>query len=134
MMYELAIHSLDSAIAHLKSGDAMARAKSVTKAQEAIDELTLSVDHSCGAAFTTTLVELYAYVRNEIVKGHTEQSEAAFLNAIAILKTLREGWEGLQAQQAAGGGSVEDDSAVRRPVSAYGQDLAERTESRDWTC
>jgi len=133
LMYELAIESLNSAIAHLHSGDAMARSKAVTKAQEAVNELALAVDHSTGAAFTSKLVELYAYVGVEIVKGHTEQSETAFLNAIAILKTLLEGWS--QIQSPASAGELNAESVAPKPAGfGYGQDPSAGFESRDWTC
>src|SRR5262249_58543313 len=62
-------------IAHLKNGDAFARSAAVTKAEMAIDELLLALDHSVGAAFTRTLADLYDYVLRQIIKGHSQQSE-----------------------------------------------------------
>ena len=129
MMYELAIDSLNAAVAQLRSGDAMARAKSVTKAQEVVNELLMAVDHSSGASYTATLVELYGYVQSQIIKGHTEQSETAFQNAISILRSLWEGWSEVQRQTAAES-TVE---AAPRTGSGYGSDPA-AFESRDWTC
>jgi flagellar protein FliS len=98
MLYEVAINNLTAAIGHLKSGQAMERAAAVTKAQEAVNELMMALDHSVGASFTRTLAALYAYVQNQTIIGHASQSEAAFQKAVSILNTLREGWAGVRAQ------------------------------------
>jgi len=100
MLYQLAIQSLKKAIGHLKSGDALARSGEVTRAQEAVNELMAALDHSVGASFTQTLASLYAYVQQQILKGHAGQSEEAFQRAIGILTTLQEGWKGVCAEQA----------------------------------
>ena len=88
MLYQIAIQSLKKAIGHLKSGDAMARAGEVTRAQEAVNELMAALDHSVGASFTQTLAALYAYVQQQILKGHAGPSEEALQRAIGILTTL----------------------------------------------
>src|SRR6478735_7123474 len=61
MLYQVAIQSLKKAIGHLKSGDAMARSREVTRAQEAVNEMMAALDHSVGASFTQTLAALYSY-------------------------------------------------------------------------
>src|SRR5579864_2148193 len=55
LLYKVAIDNMRAALDCLKSGDAMARARAVTKAEEAVDELILALDHSAGAQFTRTL-------------------------------------------------------------------------------
>ena len=95
LLYQIAIQSLKKAIGHLKSGDAMERAGEVTRAQEAVNELMAALDHSVGASFTQTLASLYAYVQQQILKGHAGQSEEALQRAIGILSTLQDGWQGV---------------------------------------
>ena len=95
MLYQVAIQSLKKAIDHLKSGDAMARAGEISRAQEAVNELMTALDHSVGASFTQTLASLYAYVQQQILKGHAGPSEEALQRAIGILTTLQEGWSGV---------------------------------------
>jgi flagellin-specific chaperone FliS len=97
MLYQIAIRSLAKAISHLKSGDALARASEVSRAQEAVNELMAALDHSVGASFTQTLAALYAYVQQQILKGHAGPSEEAFHRATGILSTLLEGWQGVCA-------------------------------------
>jgi flagellar protein FliS len=95
MLYQMAIQSLRKAIGHLKSGDALARAGEITRAQEAVNELMAALDHSVGASFTQTLASLYAYVQQQVLKGHAGPSEEALQRAIGILSTLEEGWSGV---------------------------------------
>jgi flagellar protein FliS len=95
MLYQIAIQSLKKAIGYLKSGDALARAGEISRAQEAVNELMTALDHSVGASFTQTLASLYAYVQTQILKGHAGPSEEALQRAIGILNTLQEGWSGV---------------------------------------
>ena len=95
MLYQIAIQSLKKAIDHLKSGDALARAAEISRAQEAVNELMAALDHSVGASFTQTLASLYAYVQQQILKGHAGKSEEALQRAVGILTTLEEGWSGV---------------------------------------
>jgi len=95
MLYQIAIQSLKKAIGYLKSGDALARAGEISRAQEAVNELMAALDHSVGASFTQTLASLYAYVQQQILKGHAGKSEEALQRAVEILTTLLEGWSGV---------------------------------------
>ncbi len=95
MLYQIAIQSLRKAIGHMKSGDALARSREVTRAQEAVNELMAALDHSVGASFTQTLAALYVYVQQQVLKGHAGPSEEALQRAIGILSTLEEGWQGV---------------------------------------
>ena len=145
MLYQIAIQSLKRAIGHLKSGDALARAGEVTRAQEAVNELMAALDHSVGASFTQTLASLYAYVQQQILKGHAGPSEDALQRAIGILSTLQEGWQGVSAELtkvkqpvASPAPEVEPEQPEEQPVGAgsrpsdYYQE-AEPVTSRGWS-
>ena len=125
MLYQIAIQSLKKAIGHLKSGDALARAGEISRAQEAVNELMAALDPSVGASFTQTLASLYAYVQQQILKGHAGPSEDALNRAIGILNTLAEGWAGVctelaKANQPAAPASpyTEPEQAEKQPVAA----------------
>ena len=98
MLYQVAIDNLHAALDFLKSGDCLARARVVTKAEEAVDELLLALDHSVGAQFTRTLEDLYRYILGQIVIGHARQSEQAFLDALTILESLADTWSQVRAK------------------------------------
>ncbi len=98
LLYKVAIDNMNKALDCLKSGDALARARAVTKAEEAVDELILALDHSAGAQFTRTLADLYAYILQQMMNGHARQSEQAFRDALTILESLSETWSQLRAK------------------------------------
>src|SRR4029078_13273701 len=100
MLYQVSIQSLRKAIGYLKSGDALARAREVSVGQEAVNELMAALDRSVGATFTQTLAALYAYVQQQILKGHAGKSEEALHRAMEILTTLHEGWSGVCSELA----------------------------------
>ena len=122
-LYQVAIDNVRAAIAHLKSGNAFARANAVTKAEFAVDELILCLDRSVDAPFIKTLDGLYGYVLRQIVAGHSKKSEKAFREALSILTTLSEGWGGVKDQVCG--------SAVS--PAAYAQSSSAPVGSRDWS-
>jgi flagellar protein FliS len=131
MLYQLALDSLRAAITHLKEGNAMARAEAVSKAEAAVNELTAALDHTAGAPFSRTLAELYAYVQEQIIKGHTQRSEEAFREAYSILKTLSEGWSGVKADVC--GSDTGSPAEGSDQSNAYSSDPPGSVTSRDWS-
>jgi flagellar secretion chaperone FliS len=139
MLYQVAIDSVNTAIARFRDGDIFARGRAVTKAHEAVDELILSLDHSVGASFTHTLAELYSYVQRQLVAGHSQKSEEAFHQALSVLTTLADAWKEVVIRTVGSGAShvepapqASTESAPSR--SAYdGTPLALSTWSRDWS-
>jgi flagellar biosynthetic protein FliS len=136
MLYRVAIDNLNAAIGFLSTGDAFARARAVTKAEEAVDELILSLDHSVGASFTKSLADLYAYCLRQIVAGHARQSEQAFRDALTILTSLADTWtkvrENLAAQNAVDEAAVQEVERASTPDSPYAACPVSRG-SRDWS-
>ena len=151
MLYQVALESVNVAIARLKDGDIFARGRAVNKAHEAVDELILALDHSVGANFTHTLAELYDYVQRQLVKGHSQKSEEAFRQALAVLTTLTDAWRQVVQNTCGTGlfnkdlqsdnppGAPEEAPAavaaveVSEPHSAYGGAPQAPSISRDWS-
>jgi len=142
MLYQVAINNVRSAIDFLKSGDALARARVVTKAEEAVDELILALDHSVGAQFTHTLADLYAYIIQQLVTGHARQSEQAFRDALTILESLNDTWTEVRAKLSAEAEAVDDAGTAEElepvagakssdPYAAYHS--ASVVAGRDWS-
>ena len=139
MLYDVAIASVNTAIARFRDGDVFARGRAVTKAHEAVDELILALDHSVGASFTHTLAELYGYVQRQLVAGHSQKSEEAFKNALSVLTTLADAWKEV-VLRICGSGSTHADPTPEAPAevspsqSAYdGVPHLVSTSSRDWS-
>jgi len=114
LLYQVAIDSVNAAIARLKDGDIFARGRAVNKAHEAVDELILALDHSVGANFTHTLAELYDYVQRQLVKGHSQKSEEAFRQALSVLTTLTEAWKEV-VENTCGSGLVNGELQIDNP-------------------
>jgi flagellar protein FliS len=148
MLYQVALESVNTAIARLKDGDIFARGRAVNKAHEAVDELILALDHSVGANFTHTLADLYDYVQRQLVKGHSQKSEQAFRQALAVLTTLTDAWRQV-VENTCGRALVNSDlvdpsstleeasvaaaAEVAEPHSAYGGVPQPASTSRDWS-
>jgi flagellar protein FliS len=151
LLYQVAIESVNVAIARLKDGDIFARGRAVNKGHEAVDELILALDHSVGANFTHTLAELYDYVQRQLVKGHSQKSEEAFRQALSVLTTLTEAWQQV-VERTCGSGLVNSELRadnpheaseeapvaeaaveVPQPYAAYGGAPQTPSISRDWS-
>jgi flagellar protein FliS len=140
-LYRVALESVGSAIAHLHDGDAMARSRDVTRAEEAVHELVIALDRSVDAPFVRTLADLYTYILERLVQGHSQQSEQAFREAQTILVTLESAWAGVRANVSAETASTatvsaaeESDSPapVQDTTAAYGQ-FSVPVNSHDWS-
>jgi flagellar protein FliS len=145
MLYQVAIDNLNAAVRHLKSHDRLARARAITRAEEAVHELLVALDHSVNAPFTHRLASLYSYCLGRMVEGHAKQSEQAFRDALSVLSTLAVAWKevkertcgGSQTGEGSGEESVEKAvalSSVRDPYAGYGQGSETVASSRGWSC
>jgi flagellar protein FliS len=98
MLYETAIDSLKEAIGRLKAHDRLARSRAITRAEQAVEELLISLDHSVNAPFTRSLADLYKYCLERMIAGHATQSETAFREALSVLETLIVAWREVKNQ------------------------------------
>ena len=151
LLYQVAINSVNAAIARLKDGDIFARGRAITKAHEAVDELNFALDHSVGAGFTRTISELYGYVQRQLVKGHSQKSEQALQEALSVLTTLADAWKEVVARTCGTGifdselqpsrlyGAADEPAVapeapeLSEPHSAYGEAPRIPSISRDWS-
>jgi flagellar biosynthetic protein FliS len=140
MLYDVAIDNLNAAIEHLKTRDRLARSRVVTRAEQAVGELLVSLDHSVNAPFTRTLAGLYKYCLERTIAGHATQSETPFREALSVLSTLALAWRELKEQAC---GAPKTDGAIPPQEPEYapvvngrftGYQEAARAGSRDWSC
>lgn len=137
MLYQVAVDSLREAIEQLKSGDRFARSRAVTRAQEAVHELAVSLDPSVKAPFTHRLAGLYQYVLREITMGHARQSEREFQDALSVLTTLAAGWSEVRRQicdQKTEEAAPKADDEFAGVHSPYDEGVYSAVSSRDWSC
>ena len=121
LLYKVAQDSVRGAIQGLRNGDIFARGKAINKAHEAVDELNFALDHSLGATFTSRLSELYVYIQRQLVKGHSQKSEAALQEALSVLTTLADTWKEVVVRTC-GASSTFLDQQPAKPVEAPEQE------------
>lgn len=143
MLYDVAIDNLKAAIGYLKTHDRLARSRAVTKAEEAVEELLLALDHSVNAPFTHTLAGLYRYCLKRMIAGHAQESEAAFEEALSVLSTLVVAWREVKEQMCGTAQTAPEEQEPRQnspvpvkdPYARYRQSsVAAEAQSRDWSC
>lgn len=105
MLFSAAQESISRARKCLCEKDIMARSAAVSRAMAIVAELDASVDESRGGDIAKGLRELYAYVLNNLQRGHVIQEEQPFIEAGKVLEILREGFAG--CQPATMGGSAQ---------------------------
>jgi flagellar biosynthetic protein FliS len=143
MLYEVAIDNLNAAIRHLKTQDRLARSRVVTRAEQALGELLVSLDHSVDAPFTRTLAGLYKYCLERTITGHATQSETPFREALSVLSTLAVAWREIKDQacgdpQDQGKAPAEEPRLESQPTINYRYagypETTATVGSRDWNC
>jgi flagellar secretion chaperone FliS len=99
MLYDGAIRSVNEAIAAKRMGNVVEKGKAVCRATRIIEEgLRASLDPR-GGKITEDLNELYVYLGKRILTAHLHNDEAMFVEALALLGTMREAWRGIEMSQ-----------------------------------
>jgi flagellar biosynthetic protein FliS len=146
MLYEVAIDSVKLAIKHLKAGHIMARGQALNKAQDAVQELNLSLDHTVNAPFVERTAGLYGFVRQRLLQGHMQQAEKPMQEALAVLVTLFDAWKEVKERVCGSSGVAvpeetqapvqeqrREPQPVNRPYAAYASMSQGAVTSRDWS-
>ena len=92
ILYETALDSVNKAIFYLHSGDVLERGHAITKAQEAIAELKVSLRPVDDSNYSANLSGLYSYMQRQLFKAHVEKSEVTLNEVSRLLAVLLEGW------------------------------------------
>lgn len=92
MLYRCAVDSVNEARRCLATGDVAGRVRPINRAYDAVTELTLSLDFENGGEMARNLEDLYAYISQQIIVGHANQSDAALAEAARLLGTMYDSW------------------------------------------
>lgn len=93
-LYDKALERLDRAEAALRSGDEPTAITQMAKTQLIVTELAAGVRVEVNPEVNTNMLRLYEHVVTELSKPQLKGIE----NARKILRTLREGFEGVRAE------------------------------------
>ncbi len=98
LLYRGAMTAVAAARSAFASGNVAERSRQASKAWAIVNELRQSLNHQNGGDISRQLSELYEYVGERLLAANAEQSEKALNDAAAVLATLAEAWQGIQAQ------------------------------------
>ena len=99
LTYEVLYKSLAQARAAIMANDIQAETHHISRALEAIIELSSSLDLEQGGEVADNLAKLYQYLSMRLGDGMCTFSTQSVDEAMALTQSLREGWIELAEQQ-----------------------------------
>lgn len=101
MLYDGAIKNLEQSRAGL-ADESTSRSQEVgvalSKAMGIIGELRASLDHAAGGDIARELDRLYEFVLDQLSQANLQRTPNGVDAAIEVMRTLKEGWDGIAAQ------------------------------------
>lgn len=96
MLYEGAISSCHSAIAHMTKQDIAAKGAAISKAIMIIESgLRLSLDKKAGGEIASSLDALYAYMSDRLYIANIKNQPEHIREVIKLLQDLKSAWEAI---------------------------------------
>ncbi len=112
MLYDGAIRFIHSATAGIREGDMAGKRASVSSAIAVISELLDSLNTDVGGETAENLQRLYLYMNEQLIKANLKNDPSLLDEVLALLVTLREGWNEVINNQKAGQTSEIKEMAV----------------------
>lgn len=101
-VYKGTIAYLEQAAGHFRDGRLDAGKTAGGKARQCLVHLYTTLDMKKGAAVAQPLGKLYAYMIEEIDMAVAGAKSEQLEHIAGLLRTIKEGWDGLKARPAAG--------------------------------
>lgn len=92
ILYQTATGAVGDARRYLGTGDVLARSRSISKASEALLELTGSLDFERGGEIAHRLAQLYDYMLRRLTEANFKQDDTPLAEVVSLLTTLSEAW------------------------------------------
>ena len=99
MLYDGALRFAGDARDGILAHDIAKRTRSVSRALDIISELQSTLNMDQGGDLATSLDQLYGFVRDRLLDASFRQDVRPIDEAVRVLKTLREGWVQISAEQ-----------------------------------
>src|SRR5436309_2788035 len=109
ILYDAAGDRVRAARLYLKEGDALARSRAVSKAQDILTELTLALNSKEGKDSSATFSAIYDYLRKRLFEAHLHQSDAILAEVEATLAAMAQNWRGVTNLLCQVSGKTEED-------------------------
>lgn len=98
LLYQAATGAIRDARSYLAEGDIAGRSRSIDKACAIVGELVSSLDRERGGEIAKGLAPLYDYILARLWEGNSQQLDEPLAEALGLMTTLSEAWDGLQVQ------------------------------------
>ena len=99
LLYQGAIDFLRQAKASLERGEIAEKGRCITRALAIISELLTSLNFAVGGEVARNLESLYLFMLDHITAANLRNDTGLLQDTIALLSTLKEGWEGAVAAE-----------------------------------
>lgn len=104
MLYDEAIKQIDTALQGMENNSKKLDSvhNSITKAQDVITELTVSLDFDRGGEIAKTLFNLYMFFNSQLMEGNVRKDQTPVRTVRDLLAQLREAWVSISNLQVEG--------------------------------
>lgn len=104
MLYDEAIKQIDTALQGMENNSKKLDSvhNSITKAQDVITELTVSLDFDQGGEIAKTLFNLYMFFNSQLMEGNVRKDQTPVRTVRDLLAQLREAWLSISNHQVEG--------------------------------
>jgi flagellar protein FliS len=92
VLYEAAIDAITAAERRLGEKNIRARSEEISKAQQIIGELAVSLDDENGGEISRNLRQIYGWLMVALATANAEQRAEPLVEAAGVLRTLLAGW------------------------------------------
>ena len=93
ILYRGALEAVGNARRSLRAGDIVSRSRQITKANEILTELALSINRETCGEMAANLVELYDYMQRQLNEANFRQAEGPLEEVEKLLATLAQAWD-----------------------------------------
>lgn len=92
MLYDGAIKFCKQALVHLEDCNWEAVHNSLTKVQDIIAELSMSLNFAAGGEIATSLHQLYDYMERRLIEANVQKKAEPVQEVLGMLNELRDAW------------------------------------------
>ncbi|MCX8029221.1 MAG: flagellar export chaperone FliS [Brevinematales bacterium] len=93
ILYDIILNSLDQALAYFDTKRYDLLNKELSRAQDGIIELIVSLDFEKGGDIANNLYSIYLYCSRRLFEGNIEKDKNMIIEVKNILSKLRDAWE-----------------------------------------
>jgi flagellar protein FliS len=116
LMYEGATKFTKMAMNCMDNGDIAGKGKYINKANNIINELSISLDMQKGGEVSTRLESLYQFMLNQLTLANIKSERKALESVLRVLLPLQDAWE--QLYRPSSDNSVSPESIPPKGVSS----------------